>query len=300
MFKKLGNALSKLGKRTLDKDNMEKTLEELKITLIQHDVAVRAAEAIVEITQNKMMGEQVGLFSVKKTLKEALKDAIKQILSIDEQFDILQKIEEKKKTKEPYVILVLGVNGTGKTTTIAKLCNYFKKNKITTVVAGCDTFRAGAIEQLEKHLNNVGIRLIKGKYNSDPASIGFDAINHAISKYLNVVILDTAGRQTTNKNLMEEIKKIKRVNNPDLTLFIGDSLAGNDVLVQAEEFNKALQIDASIITKLDADSKGGAALSIAFITHKPILFVGVGQGYDDLLPFDTDWFIKKILDLEEE
>jgi fused signal recognition particle receptor len=194
----------------------------------------------------------------------------------------------------------LGVNGTGKTTTIAKLCNYFKKNKITTVVAGCDTFRAGAIEQLEKHLNNVGIRLIKGKYNSDPASIGFDAINHAISKYLNVVILDTAGRQTTNKNLMEEIKKIKRVNNPDLTLFIGDSLAGNDVLVQAEEFNKALQIDASIITKLDADSKGGAALSIAFITHKPILFVGVGQGYDDLLPFDTDWFIKKILDLEEE
>jgi len=295
MFSKLGDALNKICKRTLTEENMTKTLEELKIILIKHDVAVKTAEDIVEITKNNMLGEQVGLFSLKKSLTEALKDGIKQILSIGLEFNLIDDIEKKKSINKPYVILVLGVNGTGKTTTIAKLVNYLKKNKITSVVAASDTFRAGAIEQLEKHLNNLGVRLIKGQYNSDPASIGFDAINHAISKHLSVVIIDTAGRQTNNKNLMEQLKKIKRVNNPDLTLFIGDSLAGNDVLIQAKNFNDEIGIDASIITKLDADSKGGAALSIAHVTRKPILFVGTGQKYDDLEPFNPDWLINKIL-----
>ncbi|MHA1340019.1 MAG: signal recognition particle-docking protein FtsY [Promethearchaeota archaeon] len=295
MFSKLGKSLKKIGKRTLNEKNMEKTLEELKMILIQHDVAYEAAEDIVELTKKNMLGEEVGLFSLKKSLVDALRDAIKQILSIDEQFDLIEAIEKKKVSKMPYVILVLGVNGTGKTTTIAKLVNYLKKHKITSVVAASDTFRAGAIEQLEKHLKNLGVKIIKGKYNADPASVAFDAINHAIAKYIRCVIIDTAGRQTNNKNLMEELKKIKRVNNPDLTLFIGDSLAGNDVLVQARNFNDQIGIDASIITKLDADSKGGAALSIAHITRKPILFVGVGQGYDDLEPFDPNWFVDKIL-----
>ncbi|MBD3350486.1 MAG: signal recognition particle-docking protein FtsY [Candidatus Lokiarchaeota archaeon] len=295
MFSKLKGAFSKLGKRTLNEKNMENTLEDLKIALIKNDVAYDAAETIVEKTKKNMIGEQVGMFSLKKTLTEALKEAIYDILSIDQQFSLIEEIKKKKQSKEPYIILVLGVNGTGKTTTIAKLCTYFKKHKITSVVAASDTFRAGAIEQLHKHLKNVEVRIIKGKYNADPASVAFDAINHAVAKYINVVIIDTAGRQVTNKNLMEELKKIKRVNEPDLTLFIGDSLAGNDVLVQAEEFDKAVGIDASIITKLDADSKGGAALSIAHITNEPILFVGVGQGYEDLEAFDPQWFLKKLL-----
>lgn len=296
MFSKLKNALSSIGKKTLNEKNMEDVLDDLKITLVKHDVAYDAAEEITELTKKNMAGEQVGLFSKKKSLINALKDAIKEILSVDTQFDILKRIQNKKKEKKPYVILVLGVNGTGKTTTIAKMSHLFKKNQISVVVAASDTFRAGAIEQLSKHMTNVGVRIIKGQYKADPASVAWDAIEHAQAKYINVVIIDTAGRQVTNKNFMEELKKIKRVNDPDLTLFIGDSLAGNDVLVQADEFNKAVSIDASIITKLDADSKGGAALSIAHITGKPILYVGVGQGYEDLKEFEPDWFVDKLLE----
>ncbi|MCP4760870.1 MAG: signal recognition particle-docking protein FtsY [archaeon] len=296
MFSKLKNALSGIGKKTLTEKNMEKTLSDLKLTLIKHDVAVEAAEAICDLTQKNLLGEQIGAFSTKKTLLNAIKEAVYEILSIEEQFDILEKIENKKSDNSPYVILVLGVNGTGKTTTIAKLTHFFKNNNFSSVVAASDTFRAGAIEQLSKHMKKVGIRVIKGQYNSDPASVAWDAIEHATAKHINVVIIDTAGRQVNNNNLMEEIKKIKRVNNPDLTLFIGDSLAGNDVLFQAQAFNNALEIDASIITKLDADSKGGAALSIAHVTRKPILFVGVGQGYDDLKQFNSEWFVKMLIE----
>ncbi|MHA1727754.1 MAG: signal recognition particle-docking protein FtsY [Promethearchaeota archaeon] len=296
MFSKLKKSLKKISHQTLTEQNMQKILDELKITLLKHDVAVKTAESICELTAQNMAGEMVAIFTKKKSLTEALKAAIFKVLSIDEQFDILDKIAEKRNENLPYVVLVLGVNGTGKTTTIAKLAYFLKKNKFSSVVAASDTFRAGAIEQISKHMGKIGIRIIKGEYNADPASVAWDAIEHAKARNLGVVIIDTAGRQVTNKNLMEEIKKIKRVNKPDLTLFIGDSLAGNDVLTQAEVFNNTLEIDASIITKLDADSKGGAALSIAHITKKPILFVGVGQGYDDLQPFNPEWFLKKILE----
>lgn len=296
MFSKLKKSLKRLGQKTLTEQNMRTSLKELEMILIKNNVAVAAAETICEITKKKLDRELVGVFSTKKKiLLEALKQAVFELLSIDENFDLIEKISEKQTDKIPYIILVLGVNGTGKTTTIAKLAHYFKNNNFSTVVAASDTFRAGAIEQLSKHLKKVGVRIIKGQYNSDPSSVAYDAIEHAIAKHINIVIIDTAGRQVTNKNLMEEIKKIKRVNRPDLTIFIGDSLAGNDVLTQAEAFNKALEIDASIITKLDADAKGGAALSIAYITKKPILFIGVGQGYDDLESFDPEWFIEKIL-----
>lgn len=275
---------------------MDKTFSELEMTLIRNDVAVDVAVEICEITKKNLVGEKVGVFSLKKSLLEAIRTAIDEVLSMDEiSFDLIERINEKKKSNLPYVILVLGVNGTGKTTTIARLCQLFKNNKITTIVAASDTFRAGAIEQLSIHMKNVGIRVVKGQYNSDPASVGYDAIESAIAKGINVVMIDTAGRQVTNKNLMEELIKIKRVNSPDLTLFVGDSLAGNDVLHQAEAFNKSLGIDASIITKIDADSKGGAALSIAYITKKPILYIGVGQGYSDLEPFRAKWFVEKLL-----
>ncbi|MHA1819029.1 MAG: signal recognition particle-docking protein FtsY [Promethearchaeota archaeon] len=295
MFSKLKNSLKAIGKKTLTEKNISKILDELKLTLIKHDVALDVADAICDSIMKQYSGQKVGLFSGKKTLSEALKNAIYEILSREQDFNLIEAIKKKNEEGLPYVILVLGVNGTGKTTTIAKLANYLKKNGLLSVVAASDTFRAGAIEQLSKHLKNINIKIIKGQYGADPASVAWDAIEHATARHINVVFIDTAGRQVTNKNLLEEIKKIKRVNNPDLTLFIGDSLAGNDVLYQAEKFNEALKIDASIITKVDADSKGGAALSIAHITGKPVLFIGVGQGYDDLEPFNPEWFVKMLM-----
>ena len=294
MFKKLKDGLSNLFKITLTDKNMEEVMDDLKMTLLKNDVAMLAAEKICEDTLAQLQGQKVGAFSKKDVLESAIKTAIYNILKVDQQFDLIEAIQSRADTKRPYVVLILGVNGTGKTTTIAKLAHLCKKNEVSVVVAASDTFRAGAIEQLEKHMQKVGVHLIKQAYKADPASVGYDAIEHATAKHINTVIIDTSGRQVTNKNLLEELKKIKRINQPDLTVFVGDSLAGNDVLFQAEQFNKAIGIDASIITKLDADSKGGAALSIAFITKKPIIYIGVGQGYDDLIPFNPDWFIEKI------
>jgi len=296
MFKKLREGLSSIFKVTLTDQNMDDILDELKITLLKNDVAMLAAEQICADTKKNMLGQKVGAFTKKDILEDTIKQAIYSILKVENQLEFVSTIKAhlQKNTKRPYVILVLGVNGTGKTTTIAKIAHLLKKNSISTVVAASDTFRAGAIEQLETHLQRVGVPIIKQTYKADPASVGFDAIQHATAKRINTVIIDTSGRQVTNKNLLEELKKIKRINEPDLTLFIGDSLAGNDVLYQAEQFNNTVTLDASIITKLDADSKGGAALSIAFITKKPIIYIGIGQGYDDLVPFDPEWFIEKI------
>ncbi|WP_371805451.1 signal recognition particle-docking protein FtsY [Candidatus Lokiarchaeum ossiferum] len=295
MFKKLSHGLSSIFKVTLSEKNMDKTMEKLKLTLLKSDVAVQAAEEICTATEKQLTGEKIGAFSKKDTLQKAIQNSIYQILSVENQFDLINTIKNRPNKRKPYVIMVLGVNGTGKTTTIAKMVHLLKKENISMVVAAADTFRAGAIEQLGKHMKKLDTRLIKQEYSSDPASVAYDAIDHATAKKLDTVIIDTSGRQVTNKNLLTELQKIKRVNTPDLTLFIGDSLAGNDVLVQAEKFNESIGIDASIITKLDADSKGGAALSIAYITKKPIIYIGVGQKYEDLINFDPKWFISKLM-----
>lgn len=295
MFKKLSKGLSSIFKVTLSEKNMDKTMEKLKLTLLKSDVAVQAAEEICTATEKQLTGEKIGAFSKKDTLQKAIQNSIYHILSVENQFDLVDSIKNRANKRKPYVIMVLGVNGTGKTTTIAKMVHLLKKEDISIVVAAADTFRAGAIEQLGKHMKKLNTRIIKQEYNSDPASVAFDAIDHATAKKLDTVIIDTSGRQVTNKNLLTELQKIKRVNEPDLTLFIGDSLAGNDVLVQAEKFNETVSIDASIITKLDADSKGGAALSIAYITKKPIIYIGIGQKYEDLISFNPDWFIAKLM-----
>ncbi len=227
-------------------------------------------------------------------LFDTLKDTITEILTPEEEIDLLAEI--KKKKSKPYVIVFLGVNGTGKTTTMAKIANLLKKNGFSIVAAAADTFRAAAIEQLTYHMDKVGIRVIKHEYKSDPASVAYDAIEHAKAKKIDVVLIDTAGRQVTDKNLMIEIQKICRVAQPDCKVFVGDSLAGNDALFQAKEFNKNVGIDANILTKLDADAKGGAALSISFETKRPIIYIGTGQKYQDLKPFDRDLFISSILD----
>jgi len=296
---KLKTAFSSFIKKTLKEEKLEDAISELKLLLLSNDVALDTADQICKIIIQSQKGEQINrLSSTKKVLFKLLKNAITEILTIDEQINLVEEIKKKQATKEPYVMVFLGVNGTGKTTTIAKVANYLKKYNFISVAAAADTFRAGAIEQLSKHMDNVGIRVIKREYKSDPASVAFDAIEHAKAKGIDVVLIDTAGRQVSDKNLMNEMIKIVRVARPDLIIFVGDSLAGNDALYQAKEFKKHVGIDANILTKLDADAKGGAALSISFETQKPILFVGIGQGYDDIEKFDKNVFISKILDLD--
>ncbi len=295
MLEKLKNTFSSFVKKTLTEKKLDDAINDLKLLLLSNDVAIDTADEICNKIIDSFKGEQIGrLTSTQKMLFDILKDTITEILTPEEEIDLLAEI---KKKSEPYVIVFLGVNGTGKTTTMAKIAHLLKKNGFSIVAAAADTFRAAAIEQLSYHMDNVGIRVIKHEYKSDPASVAYDAIEHAKAKNIDVVLVDTAGRQVTDKNLMIEIQKICRVAQPDCRVFVGDSLAGNDALFQAKEFNKHVGIDASILTKLDADAKGGAALSISFETRKPFLFLGTGQDYADLEPFDRDLFISSILEL---
>jgi fused signal recognition particle receptor len=296
MLEKLKNAFSSFIKKTLTEKKLDNAIKDLKILLISNDVAIDTADEICNKIIDSYKGEQISrLTSTQKMLFEVLKEVITEILTPEKEIDLL--LEINKKESKPYVMLFLGVNGTGKTTTMAKVAHFLKKNGFSIVAAAADTFRAAAIEQLSYHMKNVGIKVVKHEYKSDPASVAFDAIEHAKAKNVDVVLIDTAGRQVSDKNLMIEVQKICRVSQPDLIIFVGDSLAGNDVLQQAKEFKKHVGIDANILTKLDADAKGGAALSISFETKKPIIFVGVGQTYNDLLEFDRNSFMSNILDV---
>lgn len=299
MLDKLKKGFSSFIKKTLSEKKISNSITDLKLLLLSNDVAIDTADEICDRIVESFKDEQIGRFSsTKKMLFETLKDIITDILTPEEEIDILKEIKKKIEKNLPFVIVFLGVNGTGKTTTMAKIAHYLKKQNISSVAAAADTFRAGAIEQLSYHMNNVDIRVIKHDYKSDPASVAFDTIEHAKAKGINVVLIDTAGRQVSDKNLMIELEKIVRVAQPDLIIFVGDSLAGNDALFQAKEFKKHVGIDANILTKLDADAKGGAALSISFETRKPIIFMGVGQDYNDLEVFNRDLIISNILDLD--
>jgi fused signal recognition particle receptor len=198
--------------------------------------------------------------------------------------------------KEPCVILFLGINGTGKTTTIAKFANMLRNKGISSVIVAGDTHRAGAIEQITEHANRLGIKVIAQRYGADPAAVGRDGVLYARSHRVDTVLIDTAGRMQTSKNLMDEMAKIVRVVRPDIKIFVGDSLAGNDTIMQAREFQRYTDFDCIILTKSDSDYKGGSALSIVHVTKRPIIYLGTGQGYDDLKPFSAEAFIKQILE----
>lgn len=294
MLEKLKNVFSSFVKKTLTEKKLDAAINELHLLLLSNDVAIDTADEICNNIIKSFEGEQISrLASTQKLLLETLKKIIAEILTPEEEIDLLAEIKKKSGV---YVIVFLGVNGTGKTTTMAKIAHFLKKNGFSIVAAAADTFRAAAIEQLNYHMDKVGIRTIKHEYKSDPASVAYDAIEHAKAKNIDVVLIDSAGRQVSDKNLMIEIQKICRISQPDLIVFVGDSLAGNDVLYQAREFDRHVGINANILTKLDADAKGGAALSISFETKKPIIFIGVGQGYEDLKPFDRDLFVSNILE----
>ncbi|MFW9907472.1 MAG: signal recognition particle-docking protein FtsY [Candidatus Thorarchaeota archaeon] len=300
MFEKLRGALDGAVTAATTKELTEKNLTDavwqLQLVLIQNDVAVEVAEHICELTKEKLLGTRTGRLEKTGSLfKEALSESVLEVLTPKKPLDILDFVLQKKASGEPTTIMFVGVNGTGKTTTLAKFANLLKKNGLSAVIAAGDTYRAGSIEQLEKHAERLGIRVIKQGYGSDAAAVAYDAIAHAVAKHIDVVLIDTAGRMQSNKNLINEMKKIARVADPDLKIFVGDALAGNDVLSQAKEFHEAIDIDGAILTKVDADPSGGAALSIAFVTGRPIIYVGVGQTYDDLRKFEPEWFASRLL-----
>ncbi|NJE10206.1 signal recognition particle-docking protein FtsY [Thermococcus sp. MAR1] len=290
---KLGSFVDKVSQTEISEKDVENALWDLEIELLEADVALETVEELKERIKEKLVGQKVKIGTNKKALvEEAVREAVLEVLTPEKKIDLLELIRSKK--EKPFVIAFVGFNGSGKTTTIAKLANFLKKNGLGVVIAASDTFRAGAIEQVEEHAKRVGVRVIKHSYGADPAAVAYDAIQHAKARGLDVVLIDTAGRNELNRNLMDEMKKIARVTKPDLVIFVGDSLAGNSVVEQAKQFNEAVKIDGVILTKLDADARGGAALSISHAIGAPILFVGVGQGYDDLKPFDEKWFVERI------
>lgn len=300
MFDKLKKAFSSaakgIGQRELTDKVLDDALLDLQIALLESDVA----QEVVDDLSTKLKNELLGL-KLEKTqdatqiVQSKLQAAVAEIFARAGKLDLIEKIKTKKESKAgPFVIVFLGINGTGKTTTVAKVANLLRKAGLSVVVAAGDTHRAGAIEQLEQHTNRLSLKIVKQRYGADPSSVGRDAYEHAKKNYIDVVLMDTAGRMQTSKNLMDEMGKIVRVVKPDVKLFVGDSLAGNDTINQAREFFQYTTFDGAILTKIDADAKGGAAMSIAHITSKPIIYVGVGQGYDDIIPFDPDKFIESL------
>jgi fused signal recognition particle receptor len=300
MFEKLKSGfkglVTKVTTTELKAENLQPILSDFKMTLAENDVAFPVADRIGDELEKRLTGVQVKrMEDRKKLVEEDLRQVLLEVMLTNNKIDLLQKVEEKRKTGEPFVLLFVGINGTGKTTTIAKVAKYLRDKGFSVVLAGSDTYRAGSIEQLEEHARRLGMRMIKHKYGADPAAVAYDAISHAKAHGVNVVLIDTAGRMQTNQNLMNELAKVKRVVQPDLTVLTLDSLIGNDAVMQAEEFHRCIGVDATILTKVDADVKGGSALSVTYVTQKPILFIGVGQKYQDLEVFNPEKFVNMIM-----
>ena len=305
MFEKLKKAFSdisrSIGQKEMSENDIEIVAEETLFSLIESDVAHEVAIKIVDDLKSALIQSRAEKKNSQELTRHMLMNLLKNLFESNEKRDIVQEIIEKKKLKAgPYVIVFLGINGTGKTTTVAKFSTILRKLGLSVLFAAGDTHRAGAIEQLNQHGINLGIKVISQRYGADPSAVGRDAVEHAKKNYIDVVLVDTAGRIQTSRNLMEEIGKIVRVVKPDMKIFVGDSLAGNDTINQAREFFQYTNFDGTILTKSDADSKGGAAVSIVHLTRKPILFLGIGQGYDDLVEFEPEKFLNSMLEIVDD
>lgn len=300
MFEKLKSGLEdfldKISKTELNEKSIDSLIEDLKLILIQNDVAFTVAESICDQLREQLNALEVKRFGDHLTeAKIILRDILQKTLVDNGKENLFDIIKRKQEKKEPAIIVFIGINGTGKTTTIAKLAHLLIKKDFTTILACADTYRTGSIEQIEEHARRLGVKTIKHTYGSDAAAVAYDTINYAKAHGTDSVLIDTAGRMQTNRNLIDEMKKIIRIAKPDLTLLVIDALTGNDAVEQAAIFNKAVSINGIILTKLDADAKGGSAISVSSITGKQVLFMGVGQEYDDLLPFDPNFILNRIL-----
>jgi fused signal recognition particle receptor len=284
------------GRIIIEEEDLEEPLWELEMALLESDVEMNVAEAILDTIREKMIGEsRKQVDTTAELVSEALSEALLEVISVG-QFDFDAHVREADK---PVTIIFTGVNGVGKTTSIAKMARYFETQGLSTVLANGDTYRAGANEQISKHADNLGEKLITHDQGGDPAAVIYDGVEYARANDVDVVLGDTAGRLHTSNDLMSQLEKIDRVVDPDLTLFVDEAVAGQDAVQRAKKFDEAAEIDGAILTKADADSQGGAAISIAYVTGKPILFLGTGQGYDDLERFDPESLVASLLGEDE-
>jgi len=290
------NLYDRIAKTELTGKDLDNVLDEFQLSLIENDVAVSAADFISNELREKLKDVQFARFTDPRTrVKVILQEVLLSLLQRAGQLDIFALIDKKKSIGEPAVLVFIGINGTGKTTSIAKLAHVLQKKGRTVILAASDTYRSGSIEQLEEHARRIGVRVIKHQYGADPAAVAFDAVNYAKAHRINAVLIDTAGRMQNNKNLLEEMRKIVRVTSPDLTILVVDALTGNDAVEQGKVFSEAVKIDGIILAKLDADVKGGSAISLSYIMGKPVAMVGTGQKYDDLEPFQADAIVKNLV-----
>ncbi|BEP18074.1 signal recognition particle-docking protein FtsY [Pyrofollis japonicus] len=297
-FKKFVDTVSEtVATKEVKEEDIEPIIDELIISLVESDVALEVAEEIANKLKKRLVGTRVPrLKDVREYVISALAETIKEIVSRNyKPIDLIVEAKTRQPSN-PLRILFFGVNGVGKTTTIAKFAYMFKKNSITPVIAAADTYRAGAQEQLRMHAEKLNVPFIGGRYGADPASVVYDAIEYARARGYRVVLADTAGRMHTDRDLMEELRKITKVAKPDYKVLVVDALTGNDAVDQARFFEEAVGIDFVVLTKVDADVKGGTALTIAATIDKPILYLGVGQRYEDLEPFDPERYVKKLLE----
>ncbi|WP_254521953.1 signal recognition particle-docking protein FtsY [Natrinema caseinilyticum] len=280
------------GKFVIEEEDLEGPLHELELALLSSDVEMGVAEEILDNIRDELVGEtRTFTTSTGEVVEEALHDAIYDVISVG-QFDFDERIAIEDK---PVTIIFTGVNGVGKTTSIAKLSRYFEERGYSTVMANGDTYRAGANQQIQEHADALGTKCISHEQGGDPAAVLYDAVEYAEANDVDIVLGDTAGRLHTNEGLMDQLEKIDRVVGPDMTLFVDEAVAGQDAVNRVREFDDAAEIDGAILTKADADSNGGAAISVAHVTGKPILFLGVGQGYDDLERFDPNEMVDRLL-----
>jgi len=275
-------------KKEITSENFDELFEDLEMILLQHNVSYSAVESIKDSLESRLVGKVLSDVN----LAEELKTAISELLL--EAPDFLKTIRDSLEEKKPFVVLFVGINGSGKTTTVAKVANYLLKNNLSVCLAAADTFRAASIEQIQTHADKLDIHLTKKNYGSDPAAVGFDAISYAKKNKVDVVLIDTAGRMQNKDSLMREIEKVARVNKPDMKIFLGESITGNDATEQATKFNESIDLTGIILSKADVDENGGAAISVSKATGKPILFLGTGQGYDDLEAFDKEKLVEKL------
>jgi len=281
----------------IKEEDINDMLENLRLSLVEADVSYDVAEKFVEKLKELLVGREVDSKNIEKEINAVIKEALLQILSKSSNIDIVNFVKEKRNLdkSEPVKILFLGPNGAGKTTTVAKIAKMLRDAGLGCVLAASDTFRAAAIEQLTMHAERLGVPIIKGTYGADPASIAFDAIAYSRAHYIDAVLIDTAGRQETNKSLLEEMKKIVRVAKPDLKIFVGESITGNALLEQVKEFNEAIGLNGIILTKLDCDPKGGNTLSILSETDIPIIYFGTGESYERLIKYNPNEIVENIL-----
>ena len=303
MFDNLKKAFSDVSKGFSEKELKEKDIEDilfqLEINLLESDVATEVIDSIKDSLKEKLVGTKVEKKTIESFIKKSLIQYIHEAFDSAGSIDLISNIKGKKESGEPYIIVFVGINGTGKTTTLAKIANMLKNSKFSVVIAAADTYRAGAIEQLREHANRLNLKIIAQNYGSDPAAVAKDAVLYAKSHKIDCVLVDTAGRMQTSANLMEQIEKITKVVQPDFKIFVGDSLAGNDTVNQAREFHNHVTLNGSILTKSDADARGGAALSIVKVTSTPVIYVGTGQEYDDIISFNKNTFLENVFEENE-